>query len=73
MMDVETADNNHEETQNCSRVLDKSRKIETADHDYKETQNCSMVLDKSRKVETHPSSHLSSLFSLPLCEFVYEL
>jgi hypothetical protein len=53
-----------------------SRKIETADHDYKETQNCSRILDKSRKVETHPSSLLSSLFSLflflPLCKFVYK-
>ncbi len=55
-MDVETAGHNYKETQNCSRVLDKSRKIETADYDYKETQNCSRVLDKSRKVETHPSS-----------------
>ncbi len=50
-MDVETAGHNHKETQNCSRVLDKSRKIEAADHDYKETQNCSRVLDKSRNIE----------------------
>ncbi len=72
-MDVETADHNRKETQNCSRVLDKSRKIETADHNHKEAQNYSMVLDKSsRKVETHPSSDLSSFFFLPFCEFVYK-
>ena len=54
MMDVETADHNHKETQNCSMVLDKSRKIEAADHNHKETQNYSMVLDENKKVETHP-------------------
>ncbi len=74
MMDVETADHNHKETQNCSMVLDKSRRVETADHNH--NQNCSMVLDESRKVETLPSSLLSSFFSLflflPLCKFVYK-